>query len=85
MRALVIAPSLLQFIAKLKEEGALPELEIIIVIDTPGNTGKPKGATHLFSEVVKIGEAKKHPDSTNITPDSLYTIVYTSGTTGFNY
>jgi len=41
----------------------------------------PDGATHLFTQLLELGRAHPHPD-VSPAPEDLFTIVYTSGTTG---
>ena len=82
MRAIVITPDLLPFVVSRKAEGKLPHLEFIIGINNHATSSMSfTGSTHTFQQVSELG-AKSPVDETPAEPDSLYTIVYTSGTTG---
>jgi long-subunit acyl-CoA synthetase (AMP-forming) len=73
----------LKFVNEIRSSGAVPNLEFIIVINDPYNPNAPcpEGATHRFSDIIALGRAHPYEDVI-ATPDTLHTIVYTSGTTG---
>ncbi|KAA6371500.1 MAG: long-chain acyl-CoA synthetase, partial [Streblomastix strix] len=83
MKVIICSYDVLGFIAEARAAYRLPLLKFVIVIDDPLRTDQsvPSGATHKFSEIVALGRTKPLPDA-EITPDMLFTIVYTSGTTG---
>ncbi|KAK2964132.1 putative Long chain acyl-CoA synthetase 7, peroxisomal [Blattamonas nauphoetae] len=83
MKAIVVQRKQLPFAASIKASGMAPHLQFIIVIDDASFTSPecPQGATHKFSDIVALGKANPVPDQEPL-PNDLFTIVYTSGTTG---
>ncbi|KAK2953070.1 putative Long chain acyl-CoA synthetase 7, peroxisomal [Blattamonas nauphoetae] len=83
MSAIIVQPKQLPFAVSIKASGQAPFLKHIIVIDdVRSNSAEcPQGATHRFSDIIALGKANPVEDQ-EPTPEQLFTIVYTSGTTG---
>ncbi|KAK2952957.1 putative Long chain acyl-CoA synthetase 7, peroxisomal [Blattamonas nauphoetae] len=83
MRAIVVQRKQLPFAVSIKASGVAPLLEYIILIDDASSTSTelPQGVTHKFSDIVALGKANPVPDQEPL-PGDVFTIVYTSGTTG---
>jgi long-chain acyl-CoA synthetase len=87
IRAIVCAAERVSFIQAIKEKISC-ELEFIIVIDNgaytqnDGSVKLPQYVTHTFTQIMALGKEKPLED-VPVDPHALYSIVYTSGTTGY--
>ena len=83
MKAIVLTVDKVKFVSDLVAAGELPQLKLLIQIDDLRHPSAPKveGASYKFSEVVALGKENPLPDPP-VQPEDVYTIVYTSGTTG---
>ena len=85
MKAIICTSALSKNLIRLKSEGRLKTLEIVIIFDekTHELSGQAEQAgltLHTLSEVSTMG--KKHGKERHPHPESWFTICYTSGTTG---
>ena len=83
MKAVICSVDKVKHVAEILASGEAPELKYVIMIDDPHNpqAPRPDNVTYKFSELVDLGMKNVVPD-VPCEPNDLYTIVYTSGTTG---
>ena len=83
MKAIVLTVDKVQFVGEILKSGEAPELRFIIMIDDLFHPAapRPENVSYKFSELIELGKQNIVPDVLP-QPDDLYTIVYTSGTTG---
>jgi long-subunit acyl-CoA synthetase (AMP-forming) len=83
MKGIICTEDKVSYLSQILKNESSKVLKYIIVIDDISNPNGPlaEGATHKFSDIIKLGKEKTLPDVI-AEPDTILTIVYTSGTTG---